>query len=413
MASASANNYKLVSERAKKLNINQIIQRSCPLFEKDFKSYEKEQRVKAENSSFVVVGGAGTIGSAVVHVLISLGAREIKVVDISENNLVELVRDIRSQNKIIKSEIETYCLDCGSTEFIKFIKAQKRVDYLLNFSALKHVRAERDVYTLKRLIDVNVINSVKLMKLAAEINCEKYFCVSTDKAANPVNMMGASKLLMEHYIFTECQSVKVSTARFANVAFSDGSLLNGFENRIKKRQPLAVPADVRRFFVTTQEAGQLCVLSCLVADDKTILFPKENDKFKDISFREIAEQFLNAHNFESLSCESELAAKNAMVEAKKKKKWPCYFFESDTTGEKPFEEFFSEDEMVNFDIFQEIGVVDYIPLLEAKPFAEFESAMANFESKDNWDKSELVSYFKSLIKNFHHHELNKNLDQKM
>ena len=217
--------------------ILELLDRKKPLFERDFQRFLNEMQEKAVKSSFLVVGGAGSIGSAVVKALVSLGAKKVQIVDISENNLVELVRDIRSSKESISTEIETFALDCGSQEFQKFFDDQVTIDYLLNFSALKHVRSERDIYTLTRLIDVNVINSLNLLKLAEKKGCKKYFCVSTDKAANPVNMMGASKLLMEKFIFSESVKLSVSTARFANVAFSDGSLLFGFEHRLNKKQP--------------------------------------------------------------------------------------------------------------------------------------------------------------------------------
>ena len=247
--------------------IKNLLGRSESLFDSDFLLAKDKINDKARRSTFVVVGGAGSIGSSVVRLLVKLRAKKIQVVDISENNLVELIRDIRSSSNDVVTEIETYSMDCGSEEFAKYFMEQPSVDYLLNFSALKHVRSERDVYTLKRLVDVNVVNPFILLNLANEKGCKKYFCVSTDKATNPISLMGASKLLMERLILSQQAGVKVSTARFANVAFSDGSLLFGFEHRLNKKQPLAIPTDIRRFFVTPEEAGQLCLVSCLVGVD--------------------------------------------------------------------------------------------------------------------------------------------------
>jgi FlaA1/EpsC-like NDP-sugar epimerase len=233
--------------------IKELLGRFDSIFEPDFMLAKDKMKDEASRSTFVVVGGAGTIGSSVVRLLVSLGSKKVQVVDISENNLVELIRDIRSSKYDIVTELETYVMDCGSEEFERYFKQQPSVDYLLNFSALKHVRSEKDVYTLKRLIDVNIINSVSLLNLAEEKGCKKYFSVSTDKATSPESMMGASKLLMEKFILSQQLGLKVSSARFANVAFSDGSLLYGFEHRLNKKQALAIPTDIRRFFVTRQD----------------------------------------------------------------------------------------------------------------------------------------------------------------
>ena len=390
-----------------------LLEREAFIFETDFKRFFSQMQEEAVESSFLVVGGAGTIGSAVVRLLVSLGAKKIQIVDISENNLVELVRDIRSSKDLVTTELETFALDCGSQEFLKFFNDQESIDYVLNFSALKHVRSERDVYTLKRLIDVNVINSVYLLKLAEKKECKKYFCVSTDKAANPVNMMGASKLLMEKFIFAEKVKVAVSTARFANVAFSDGSLLFGFEHRLNKKQPLAIPNDIRRFFVTPEEAGQLCVLACLVAKDKEILFPKVSERFLDISLVDIASRYLKLKGFSPMPFESESQAQLSVNSAVEQGKWPCFYFESNTTGEKQFEEFYSDDESLNLDVFSNIGIVQYAANGNFLPYADFLAIYDSFKLNDSWQKSELIKLFTTILPNFIHEEKHKNLDQKM
>ncbi len=390
-----------------------LLNRRTSLFDKDFRGFLAEMQEKAIKSSFLVVGGAGSIGSAVVKTLVDLGAEKIQIVDISENNLVELIRDIRSSKELISTEIETFALDCGSQEFQKFFDDQVAIDYLLNFSALKHVRSERDTYTLKRLIDVNIINPLSLLDLAEKKGCKKYFCVSTDKATNPVNMMGASKLLMENFIFSQSTKLSVSTARFANVAFSDGSLLFGFEHRFNKKQPLAIPTDIRRFFITPEEAAQLCVLACLVAKDKQILFPKVGEKFYDISLVDIAKRYLDLKGLTPMPFDNEREAKRAVVNALSEGKWPCFYFKSDTTGEKNFEEFYSENESVNLNLFSDLGVVNYVKNDFSVLYEDFIDRFNSFKLRKCWDKSELINLFKEILPNFNHEEKHKNLDQKM
>ena len=393
--------------------IKNLLDRSKSIFENDFLSMKDRISKEVRQSTFVIVGGAGTIGSSVVKLLVSLKSKNIHVVDISENNLVELIRDIRSSNNEIVTEIKTYAMDCGSQEFLKFLTDQPSIDYLLNFSALKHVRSERNVYTLKRLIDVNIINSVKLLDLAVSKGCKKYFCVSTDKATNPTSMMGASKLLMEKIILSQKSTLKVSTARFANVAFSDGSLLFGFEHRLKKKQPLAIPVDIKRFFVTQEEAGQLCVLSCVLADDKEIFFPQTSKTFGDISLIDITSKFLQERGFEPAPFDDENMARNSVDKCVAQGKWPCFYFKSDTTGEKPFEEFYAKNEKVSFDDFDTIGKIKFDVGASNVDYNSFIQSYDNFKKGKNWKKSDLVGIFKRFLPNFLHEERHKNLDQKM
>jgi len=393
--------------------INNLLDRSTSIFENDFLLMKRQISEEVRQSTFVVVGGAGTIGSSVVKLLVFLKAKKIHIVDISENNLVELIRDIRSSNDDIVTEIETYALDCGSQEFVKFFIEQPSIDYLLNFSALKHVRSERNVYTLKRLVDVNIINSVSLLNLATEKGCKKYFCVSTDKAANPLSMMGASKLLMEKVILSQQTDLKISTARFANVAFSDGSLLFGFEHRLNKKQPLAIPTDIRRFFVTQEEAGQLCVLSCLVADDKEIFFPQTSETFGDTSMVDIASKFLQLRGFEPAPFEDERMARQSVAKCIMEGIWPCFYFQSDTTGEKPFEEFHTENERVNLKKFETIGVVKFDVEANKIDYKQFIDSYSAFKKRNKWEKSDLVDIFRTFLPNFLHEEKYKSLDQKM
>ncbi len=390
-----------------------LLARSKSIFEKDFFLYKQNIIKKVKKSTIMVVGGAGSIGSAVVKLLVKLQTKKILIVDISENNLVEIIRDIRSSNMKIISELQTFSLDCGSTEFEKMFINQKNIDYLFNFSALKHVRSERDIYTLKRLVDSNIINSVKLFNLAEKKKCKKYFCVSTDKATNPINMMGASKLLMEKALFSRKMKVKVSTARFANVLFSDGSLLYGFEKRLLKKQPLAVPTDIRRFFVTPIEAAQLCIISCFIGRNKEIFFPKTSKRFADVSLLEISKSYLKLKGFRPAVFKNEEAARRSIIKLIKNRQWPCFYFETDTSGEKKSEEFYTEDENVKLNVFQSIGVVKIGKGYEEFDWNEFISIYEKFKNSSKWEKAGLISIFKKYLKNFNHKETNKNLDQKM
>ena len=246
------------------MNVLKLIGRKEPLFDVDISTNAKKINSIVEESSFLVIGGAGSIGQAVVKEIFKRNPSKLHVVDISENNMVELVRDIRSNYGYIAGDFRTFSLDIGSLEYDAFIKSDGKYDYVLNLSALKHVRSEKDPFTLMRMIDVNVFNTIKTIKQSIENGTKKYFCVSTDKAANPVNMMGASKRIMELFLMRESKKISISTARFANVAFSDGSLLHGFNQRIQKKQPIVAPNDIKRYFVTPQESGELCLMSCLL-----------------------------------------------------------------------------------------------------------------------------------------------------
>ncbi|MDR0301409.1 MAG: UDP-N-acetylglucosamine 4,6-dehydratase, partial [Treponema sp.] len=270
-----------------------LIGRTEPLFYADISLHEKELSTLIASSRFLVIGGAGSIGSAVVCELFKRNPKLLHVVDISENNMVELVRDIRSSLGYIDGEFATFAIDCGSDIFDSLMLNGQGYDYVFNLSALKHVRSEKDPFTLMRMIDVNVFNTDKTIQQAKEKGARKYFCVSTDKAANPVNMMGASKRIMEMFLMRCSLELPVSTARFANVAFSDGSLLYGFNRRMEKEQPLSAPNDVRRYFVTPQESGELCLMSCLLGENRDVFFPKLDYDLNLITFSEIAERYLH------------------------------------------------------------------------------------------------------------------------
>ena len=269
-------------------SILKLIGRERELFSTDIEIAENELSETVRESKFLVLGGAGSIGQAVTKEIFKRNPAKLHVVDISENNLVELVRDIRSSFGYIPGDFRTFALDIGSVEYDAFFKADGGYDYILNLSALKHVRSEKDPYTLMRMVDVNVFNTDKTLKQAIEAGARKYFCVSTDKAANPVNMMGASKRIMEMFLMRRSLQMDISTARFANVAFSDGSLLHGFNQRLEKRQPIVAPNDVRRYFVTPKESGELCLMSCIFGGNRDIFFPKLSEELHLISFADIA-----------------------------------------------------------------------------------------------------------------------------
>ena len=308
-----------------------LIGRDSELFEDDIQKHDSELRRIVLSSSFLVMGGAGSIGQAVVKEIFKRNPKKLHVVDISENNMVELVRDIRSSIGYIDGEFATFALDIGSIEYDAFIKADGKYDYVLNLSALKHVRSEKDPFTLMRMIEVNIENTDKTVKQSFESGSKKYFCVSTDKAANPVNMMGASKRIMEMFLMRRSLEIPISTARFANVAFSDGSLLHGFNQRIQKKQPISAPSDVKRYFVTPKESGELCLMSCLLGENRDIFFPKLSAKLNLITFADIAVKYLENIGYEPYLCKSEDEARDLVKTLPDEGKWPCYFFQSDTT----------------------------------------------------------------------------------
>lgn len=394
-------------------DVLKLIGRTKELFTEDLHTYEQELQEIVNNSSFLVIGGAGTIGQAVTKEIFKRNPRVLHVVDISENNLVELVRDIRSSLGYIEGDFKTFAIDCGSIEFNTMFKNEGPYDNVLNLSALKHVRSEKDLYTLMRMIDVNILNTENTLIQAIASGAKKYFCVSTDKAANPVNMMGASKRIMEMYLMRRSLEIPVSTARFANVAFSDGSLLHGFNQRMQKGQPLSAPQDVKRYFVTPQESGVLCLMSCLLGENRDIFFPKLSEKLHLISFAEIAILYLEQLGYEAVICETEEEARRSAETQKAKRKWPCYFFNSDTTGEKDFEEFYTDQELLNFDRFKCIGIVKNEPTFKEEKLQHFLKAVINKKKKGAWNRGEIVQLFHEMIPNFAHKETGKFLDGRM
>ena len=392
-----------------------LIGRDHGLFEKDISSLNPEIIKEVQKSKFLIIGGAGSIGQSVTKEIFKRKPLKLHVVDISENNMVELVRDIRSNLGYIEGDFRTFAIDCGNHEFEALIKNEGPYDFIFNLSALKHVRSEKDPYTLMRMLEVNITNTIKTFKLAKKNGAKKYFCVSTDKAANPVNMMGASKRIMEMFMMRESRNMPISMARFANVAFSDGSLLHGFNQRIAKRQPLSAPNDVRRYFITPQESGELCLISGLFGDNRNIYFPKLSEQLDLITFSDIAERYLLNLGFEPYLCKSEDEARTMTTELIAVKKWPCYFFKSDTTGEKDFEEFYTVNENLDMNKFQSVGVINNEPSYDDKKLDKFLHTLEKLRSNPQWDKNDIVELFFDLLPEFidGHKETGKYLDARM
>jgi FlaA1/EpsC-like NDP-sugar epimerase len=394
------------------MNVSEVIARDNPLFAADLQRHAGDLQGLVEGAKFLVIGGAGSIGQAVAKEVFRRNPRCLHVVDISENNLVELVRGIRSTSGYGFGDFRTFVVDAGSREFEALFNTEGPYDYVFNLSAMKHVRSERDPFTLMRMLQVNVVNTVKIAELTRG-TAKNYFCVSTDKAANPINMMGASKRIMESFLARESLRQNISMARFANVAFSDGSLLHGFNQRFLLRQPISAPTDVRRYFITPSESGELCLLSGLLGYNRDVFFPKLNEDLHLATFSEIARRYLHQLGFEVFECDSENEARERADELIGRKLWPCYFFTSDTTGEKAIEEFFTAQELIDVTRFQSIGIIRSHIDFEAAALDAFSSGLENIRQQTSWSKSELLDLVVDVLPNFSHHETGKYLDQRM
>ncbi len=394
-------------------NILNLIGRTKELFSQDINNTNVELKRVVSSSTFLVLGGAGSIGQAVTKEIFKRNPKKLHIVDISENNMVELVRDIRSSFGYIDGEFATFALDISSREYDTFIKANGQYDYVLNLSALKHVRSEKDPFTLMRMIETNVFNTDKTLQQSIENGTKKYFCVSTDKAANPVNMMGASKRIMEMFVMKKSLDIDVSMARFANVAFSDGSLLHGFNQRLEKQQPIVAPNDIKRYFVTPQESGELCLMSCIFGENRDIFFPKLSENLHLISFADIAVKYLKEKGYEPYLCKNEDEARELVKILPKDGKWPCLFTSSDTTGEKDFEEFFTEYEILNMDRFENLGIIKNDAIFDEDKLNNFENIINGYKKSLSWKKEDIVKEFFTLIPDFRHKETGKYLDGKM
>ena len=395
------------------MNILKLMGRQTELFVDDIAKHESSLSELVQTSTFLVIGGAGSIGQQVVKEIFKRRPKVLHVVDISENNLVELVRDVRSSLGYIDGDFQALPLDCGSFQFDAFISKGDGYDYVLNLSAMKHVRSEKDPFSLMRLIEVNILNTNKTIEQAIQFNAKKYFCVSTDKAANPVNMMGASKRIMELFLSHYSPCISVSTARFANVAFSDGSLLHGFNQRIQKKQPISAPQDIRRYFVTPKESGELCLMSCLLGDNLDIFFPKLSEALHQTTFADIAIKYLEEMGYEPQICLTEDEARARVDEWLPKKKWPCYFFNSDTTGEKDFEEFYTRDEQLDLFRFQNVGIVKSSLACDENLLDNFLDTINHYKIEWDWGKLDLVKLFNQTLPGFNHLETGKYLDGRM
>jgi FlaA1/EpsC-like NDP-sugar epimerase len=395
------------------IDILSLIGRKSALFADDILANSETLLEIVLNSKFLVIGGAGSIGQAVVKEIFKRNPKKLHVVDINENNLTELVRDIRSSLGYIDGDFKTFALDIGSVEYDAFIKSDGKYDYILNLSALKHVRSEEDPFTLMRMIDVNIFNTDKTIKQSIENGAKKYFCVSTDKAANPINMMGASKRIMEIFLMRRSIDIDISTARFANVAFSDGSLLHGFNQRIEKRQPIAAPNDIKRYFVTPQESGELCLMSCIFGENRDIFFPKLSESLHLMSFSDIAIKYLKDKGYDPHLCNTEDEARELIKTLPGQGKWPCLFTISNTTGEKDFEEFYTDKEVLDMERFDNIGIIKNKPEFDNIKLNQFEDAIKGFKNTLSWNKQKIVDQFFTMIPDFEYEDKGKYLDEKM
>jgi len=394
-------------------SVLRLIGRNDDLFRADMRNKDKTLRALISSSRFLVLGGAGSIGQAVTKEIFKRQPKVLHVVDISENNLVELVRDIRSSLGYIQGDFQTYALDIGSLEYDSFFFNYGKYDYILNLSALKHVRSESDPFTLMRMIQVNILNTEKTVRQAIAAGVKKYFCVSSDKAANPVNMMGASKRIMEMFLIHRSAEIDISTARFPNVAFSDGSLLHGFDQRVKKRQPIVAPSDIFRYFISPQESGELCLIAAVLGNSGDIFFPKLSESFGLHSFADIAEKYLQSMGYEANNCSSESEARARIKSLSPGDAWPCFFSASDTTGEKSVEEFYTGNENIDLVQFNALGVIRGERHIDHSKLKHFEQKVNMLRSAGQWSKVDIVELFRFVLPDFDHRETGKFLDDKM
>ena len=397
-----------------------VTKRPVSMFAADIEANKETLTREIKDKKVCVIGGAGSIGSSFIKAVLHFEPRSVVVVDLNENGLAELVRDVRStEGLFVPDEFRCYTLNFADPIFERIFREERGFDIVANFSAHKHVRSEKDRYSVQALIENNDIKARRLMDLLAQYP-PRHFCVSTDKAANPVNIMGASKRIMEDLVMAYCQYFPVTTARFANVAFSNGSLPDGWLHRVQRLQPLAAPSDVRRYFVSPEESGQICMLACILGRPGEVFFPKLGED-QMLTFSSICDDFVRAQGFEKDPCASDEEAKHKAAQLNcqlstvnsQLLKYPTVYFKSDTTGEKAYEEFYIPGERINMDRFQFLGVVEETkrrPMDEVNSF--FEKLEAIF-AKDDFTKAEVVSAIKEFLPNFEHEEKGKNLDQKM
>ena len=393
---------------------DKVVKRERSMFYDDIDMNREKLSKKIKGKTVLVIGGAGSIGSSFIKAILPFEPSTLVVVDTNENALAELTRDLRStKGMYIPKDYIPYPMDFASDVFEKMFRKRSGFDIIGNFSAHKHVRSEKDIYSIEALLQNNVLHAKKLLDLLVEFPPEEYFCVSTDKAANPVNIMGASKRIMEDVIFSYSDKFPVKTARFANVAFSNGSLPSGFLERLHKLQPISAPSDVRRYFVSPEESGQICMLACMLGENREIFFPRLNEK-QMMTFDQIATELLQEHGYEVLECESDAEAIDRSQDLKNGSNlYPVHYSGSNTSGEKAFEEFYTDSENVDLKRMKSLGVVvdkalpdsEKIKVLFDKLTKEFEKAEPT--------KTELISVIKEYLPNFEHIETGKSLDSKM
>lgn len=400
-------------------NLEQFIKdyvtfRAVSLFEADLNRCHNQLSEKINNKSVLVIGGAGTIGSSYIKAILKFKIKRLFVIDINENGLTELVRDLRSSDQNnIPDDFKTYAINFGDPIFYKLLESEGPFEIIVNFAAHKHVRSEKDAYSVEAMIENNVLRAKRLLDFIVKNPPEHFFCVSTDKAANPVNIMGASKKLMEEVIMSYAEKIPIKTARFANVAFSDGSLLYGFIERFNKKQPLTCPSDVKRFFVSPVESGQLCLIASILGESGDIFFPKLDMKNGMLSFSEIAISLIKTLGYSPDICKSEDEAKQkAALLNNQSKLYPIYFLESDTSGEKLFEEFYTENESLAMNSFINIGIIKNNKQVSVKELSDIMNDLNNLLLKKH-NKVDIINILKKYLPNFNHIETGKSLDQKM
>ena len=391
-----------------------VTKRPRSMFYPDIEAKKEVLSRKIEEKSVLVIGGAGSIGSSFIKAILPFKPKTLVVVDTNENALAELTRDLRStKGMYVPEDYVTYPMDFASPVFEKIFRNRGGFNIVGNFSAHKHVRSEKDIYSVEALLQNNVLHAKLLLDLLSEYPPEEYFCVSTDKAANPVNIMGASKRIMEDVIFSYSDKFPVKTARFANVAFSNGSLPAGFIARIQKLQPLSAPSDVRRYFVSLEESGQICLLSCILGENRAIFFPKLEEA-QMMTFDGIARNLLEEHGYEVLECDSDDEAIEKAEDLKAgSNMYPVHFSISDTSGEKPFEEFVTDTETADYNRFSSLGVITGKAIPDKERVEKLFVELNDVFKKPETTKEEVVEIMKDYLPNFEHIETGKSLDSKM